>query len=160
MKRKICTIWLLLLLASTAAAAQDAGFGLGVIIGEPTGLSGKYWLTRRTAVDFAAAWSFADDGSLHLHGDWLMHRFDLIPVDEGSLPLYFGIGGRLRFSEDNGFGDSGDDVGLGLRIPVGLDYLFEAAPLDAFLEIVPILDLIPDSDVSLNASIGIRYWFE
>jgi hypothetical protein len=157
MKWKIRTVTLLLLLTSSAAVAQDAGFGLGVIVGEPTGLSAKTWLSRRTAVDFAAAWAFSDNGSLHLHSDFLIHRFDLIRIDEGSLPLYFGIGGRLRFLEDSR-GD--DDVNLGLRIPVGLDYLFEGAPLDAFVEIVPILDLVPDSDVSLNASIGIRYWFQ
>jgi hypothetical protein len=36
--------------------AQADGFGVGIILGEPTGLSGKYWLTEKTAVDAAVAW--------------------------------------------------------------------------------------------------------
>jgi hypothetical protein len=28
-------------------------FGIGLMLGEPTGFNGKYWLTRRTAIDGA-----------------------------------------------------------------------------------------------------------
>jgi hypothetical protein len=37
--------------------------------------------------------------------------------------------------------------------------LFSGTPLDIFFELVPILDLVPDTDVELNASVGLRYWF-
>jgi len=139
------------------AAAQSSGFGLGVIVGEPTGLSAKLWQTRRTAVDFAAAWSFVDDSAFHLHVDFVWHRFDLIRVDEGQLPLYFGLGGRVKFRDDD---NDDSDAEIGIRFPVGLDYLFASVPFDAFIEVVPILDVAPDSDVTLNASIGFRYWFQ
>ena len=101
----------------------------------------------------AAAWSFADNAGLHLHADYLVHKFDLIPVEKGSLPFYFGIGGRIRFAEGNG------DDRIGIRIPVGLDYIFADAPLDIFLELVPILDLAPDTDLDFNGAVGIRFFF-
>ena len=157
MKRSVlAAVFTVISLASTHAGAQSRDFGLGVIFGEPTGLSGKLWQTRSTALDFGAAWSFVDDSAFHLHFDILVHRFDLIRVDKGRLPLYYGLGGRIKFSDD----DRGDtDTKVGVRFPVGLDYLFARDPFDIFFEIVPILDLAPDTDASLNASVGFRYWF-
>ena len=145
---------LLVVLASFAgsAAAQGSGVGLGVIVGEPTGLSVKFWQSRTTAIDLAAAWSFADNSAFHLHGDFLVHKFGAIRVDKGQLPFYFGIGARVKFDEN--------DTLVGIRIPVGLDYMFgSGTPLDIFVEIVPILDLAPSTEASLNGSLGIRYWF-
>jgi hypothetical protein len=130
--------------------AQGDGFGLGVILGEPTGLSGKLWLTEKTAVDGAVAWSVYDEGALHVHADFLFHSFNLINVSKGQLPLYFGLGARVKLA---------GDTRIGARIPVGLDYLFDGAPLDVFLEIVPILDLVPETGFNINGAIGIRYWF-
>lgn len=145
---------LLILLVSGLFAlnvmAQGDGFGLGVILGEPTGLSGKYWVSEKSAIDGGVAWSMYDEGSLHLHADYLFHAFNLINVSKGQLPLYFGLGARVKLA---------DDVRFGARIPVGLDYLFEDAPLDIFLEIVPILDLVPATAFNMNGAIGIRYWF-
>ena len=144
--------WLaaLLLLAPGASLAQGS-FGLGIIAGEPTGLSAKIWWSQRSAIDLAAAWSFQDETALHLHGDYVAHFFDLIPVSKGSLPLYAGVGGRVKFGEHDEF--------VGIRVPVGLAYLFEGVPVDAFVEIVPILELTPETELRLNAAIGARYFF-
>ncbi len=156
--KRIAAIAALAMLASATniARAQSQGFGLGVIIGEPTGLSAKLWQTRSTALDFGAAWSFVDDAAFHLHMDLLVHRFDVIHVDRGKLPLYYGLGGRVKFSDHN---NGNQDAHFGIRFPVGLDYLFAREPLDIFFEFVPILDVAPKTDVSLNASLGFRYWF-
>jgi hypothetical protein len=47
-----------------------------------------------------------------------------------------------------------------VRLPVGLEYLFQRAPLDLFVEVVPVLDLTPESTVNVSASIGTRYFFQ
>jgi len=130
--------------------AQADGIGVGIILGEPTGLSGKLWLTEKTAADAAVAWSMWDGGALHVHADFLVHSFNLINVSQGQLPLYFGIGARVKLS---------DDPMVGVRVPVGLAYLFGSAPIDVFLELVPILDLVPATDFDFNSAIGIRYFF-
>lgn len=134
---------------STNSFSQDRGFGLGVVLGEPTGLSAKYWTGSNNAFDFAAAWSFRGDGHLLLQADYVWHSF-FIRVEEGKLPLYYGIGGRVIFR---------DDPAVGVRIPVGLDYLFASAPLDIFFELAPILELAPETDFALGGGIGIRFWF-
>lgn len=33
------------------AYSQDSGVGIGVVLGEPTGLSGKIWTGEKTAID-------------------------------------------------------------------------------------------------------------
>lgn len=130
--------------------AQDHGFGLGIILGEPTGLSAKLWTGNANAFDFAAAWSFKGEGHLLLQADYVWHSFNLISVSSGKLPLYYGIGGRVILA---------DDPLLGVRIPIGLNYLFASAPIDIFVEIVPILDLVPSTDFDLGGGIGARFWF-
>lgn len=152
MKRFLSIVSLASLLAGSAAA-QDRGFGVGFIVGEPTGAAAKLWQTRTTALDFAVAWSFARGSALHLHGDFLWHRFAVIHVDRGKLPIYYGLGARLKFEDED------EDTRLGVRFPVGLDYIFPSDPVDIFLEVVPILDLVSETDFSLNASFGVRYFF-
>ncbi|HNQ13309.1 MAG TPA: hypothetical protein PKH65_08060 [Bacteroidia bacterium] len=140
----------LFLISHASHAQQVGGFGAGIIIGEPTGLSGKLFMSERNAVDFALAWSFADDAALHLHSDYLVHNYDLIHVSYGKLPLFYGIGGRLKLA---------DKSRLGLRVPVGLAYLFDEDPFEVFIELVPLLDLIPVTSFTINGGIGVRYYF-
>jgi len=151
MIKKIMISLFFILLLSNSVYAQRHGLGLGIILGEPTGISLKNWLDRSTAIDFAIAWSFDGKGSFSIHGDYLSHHFKLIQVDSGSLPFYYGIGGSIKFQHD--------DARLGARVPLGLNYHFENLTLDLFLEFVPVLLLLPKTDFDINASVGIRYFF-
>ena len=56
MKRTLFVTCLLAGLWVQAAVAREHPFGLGVITGEPSGISGKLWLSEKTAVDGAMAW--------------------------------------------------------------------------------------------------------
>lgn len=149
LKSKIVTIFFLLIFVSISNA-QSNGIGLGLIVGEPTGISGKFWTGSTTAFDAGLAWSFIDEGAFHIHGDYIFHNMRLISVPEGTLPFYYGIGARIK---------TANDTKLGVRVPIGLAYLFSNAPIDIFLEVVPILDLTPKTDFSINAAIGARYFF-
>jgi hypothetical protein len=152
MKRIAIILTVLTLALASTAAAETSTFGAGIIIGEPTGVGIKTHLSSGNALAFGLAWSLDGDNELHVQGDYLYHNYDLITVEEGEMPLYFGIGGRIKINEHK-------DDNVGVRFPVGLDYIFDGAPFDIFLEIVPILDLAPDTDFDLNGAIGGRYWF-
>jgi len=142
------------------AAAQERGFGLGVVAGEPTGISLKNWQSRNTALAGAIAWSFAGNDYIQLHGDYLSHNFSLLKVEKGQLPFYYGIGGRLKLINiDNKKDEGNGKTRVGVRIPLGLAYLFEKVTLDLFVEVVPVLDLVPETEFDLNAAIGLRYFF-
>ncbi len=131
-------------------SAQDKQIGAGIIIGEPTGVSFKYWTSATTAFDAALAWSFLDEGAFHIHADYIFHNFTLIRISEGKLPFYYGIGGRIKTAEKSQ---------IGVRVPLGLAYIFADVPVDIFLEVVPILDLAPKTDFRINAALGARYFF-
>lgn len=148
--KKILTLFVLFILVQLSLNAQDKNFGAGIIVGEPTGLSAKLWTTGDNAFDFATAWSFKGDGHLLLQADYVWHIFNLIPIPSGKLSFYVGIGGRIILA---------DDALIGIRVPLGLDYMFSSAPVDIFVELVPILDLIPSTDFDLGGGIGARYWF-
>ena len=159
MRRKTIMMVALLAIGSTNALAED-NFGLGAIVGEPTGLSLKYWFDDENAIDGAVAWSFSGDNSLQLHADYLRHYYFLDDSDElmDQSPVYYGIGGRLKFKQDEG--NDHDDTVFGVRLPLGVTYLFKEAPFDIFAEIAPVVDLSPDFDLELNLAIGLRFYFD
>ena len=150
MKRFVLILMLAAILFPGTAKAQDNDFGLGIILGEPTGISFKKWTGSKTAIDGAVAWSFSGEDSLHLHADYLFHKFNLFKVEKGKIPLYYGIGIRVRAE---------GRTRVGVRFPIGISYIFEKAPLGIFLELAPLLDLVPDTDFRFNGAIGIRYYF-
>ena len=152
MKRTLISVFVLVAVLAATAAAETSTFGAGIIIGEPTGIGIKLHLNSGNALAFGVAWSLDEENELHVQGDYLYHNYDLIDVEEGEMPLYFGVGGRIKINEHA-------DDNVGIRFPVGLDYIFADYPFDIFLELVPILDLAPDTDFDLNGALGGRFWF-
>ncbi len=141
-------------------------FGLGIILGAPTGLCGKYYLSKDTALDFAIGAYYGyrrhydDYEGLHLHVDFLWHPAVLTKNDTFWLPIYFGVGGRLLDHHDHDYSH------LGVRVPFGLMFDFEKVPIDIFLEFALIADFIEfgpydadDGYVDLTFSLGFRYYF-
>jgi hypothetical protein len=138
---------------TTSIGDMGGRFGAGVIVGEPIGASVKYFFNDAVAIDGALGWSLHDHTDIYMHSDVLWHNYDLIPVSQGRLPVYFGAGGLLRLR------NSGEDDQFGIRVPVGVSYLFDNAPVDIFAEIGPALDLTPSLRGEITGGVGIRFWF-
>lgn len=136
--------------ANAQAKAEKGQKALGIMIGDPTGISFKNWLGSKTAFDVGAAWSLENRDAINLHADYLWHSY--LDVEKGNLAFYYGIGARALFIENA-------DSRIGARVPLGFNYLFADAPLDLFVEIAPILDLIPDTDLNGDGAFGIRFYF-
>ncbi len=162
-------VWVTLAVAPCAARADGGPFGLGLIIGSPTGISLKYYLGGSShAIDGAIGFSFLGADGLHLHADYLWHPFMLVQDPAFNLPLHFGIGARI-LDHDRGNNDDDDDLHVGVRAPVGVTFDFTEVPLDVFLAIALILDFHGDHnrnnddddsiDLDLNAGVGVRYYF-
>ena len=148
--RTVLLFGILVFVGAAQGAAQDRGFGLGVILGEPTGLSGKYWVSGSNAIDAGMAWSFRKPGFLHLHADYLWH-FPLHTREVERFVLYAGVGGRLGVRETKPL--------LGIRIAGGFAYWPKNTPLDIFIEFAPVVDLAPATELSANGGVGIRFFF-
>lgn len=125
--------------------------GLGISIGNPTGLNGKYWLNSDRAVDAGLAWSLGKKQEVSIHSDYLLHKEgafyfnDIHPLD-----FYYGVGGRMEFA---------DEIELGVRVPLGIAHRFEAESADVFAEVAPIIDLIGRTGLELHLIFGGRYYF-
>ena len=137
------------------------GFGAGLIVGDPTGFTGKYFFGKLKAVDFALGWNL--DSHIHLHCDYVYHFPSIFarqsPVSK-RLSAYIPIGGRLYYRERSGGRDSDDnEISLGIRIGGGILYNISAIPLEIFLEIIPTMDFIPATDLNLDIALGARYYF-
>jgi hypothetical protein len=126
--------------------------GVGLIVGEPTGLSLKYFMNDTLALDGALGWSFRDEPDLYLHSDFLWHKFDLINVPQAQLPFYVGVGGWAKFRDP-------EDNQAGLRFPIGVSCIFDNLPLDVFAEIAPTLEVTPSTRGGITGGIGARWWF-
>ncbi len=148
-------------------------FGLGLELGEPTGLNGKYFVSDSTAIDFGVGWVYQHyyygDG-LHLYGDVLFHPTSLASTPGFQLPFYIGVGLRYwRFDYcDRGICDYGGSA-VGIRVPLGISFDFNKVPLDIFIQLVPVIDFVNGdyydryrdrAHFGVDLSAGIRFWFK
>ncbi len=133
--------------------SQDKAFGLGIMIGQPTGFSAKYWLNNEHAVDFGLAYSFiGGDKGFSLHSDYLYH-INGFTKSNIKLPVYYGFGARIRSVDHS-------KTYLGARGVVGLVYMNNVAPFDVFLELAPIFNLFPETSLNFDLALGLRYYFD
>jgi hypothetical protein len=108
------------------------------------------------AIDAGFGWNTKGDNEYHIYGDYLFYKYDLVKVPHGKGPLYFGGGTRyITCREDE---EKKKDDKFGIRIPVGIEYLFWDSSLGIFLELVPVLNLTPDTDFEFGSGIGIRFF--
>lgn len=161
MKYKMFFMGLLILMAASCANALEnktGKFGVGAIAGEPTGVSIKYWIKEIHAIDGALAWSLWDDNAFQVFSDYLYHDHKLSNSDQW--PVYYGLGMRCKIKNHKDRHHDDDETIFGFRVPLGITYLFEEdMPYEFFFEIAPILDVAPDAELRLNASVGLRFYF-
>lgn len=153
----------LLLFTNSIAFAGPQTFGAGVVLGEPTALTGKLWHAEKEAIDFGFGYWF-DDYFL-FYGDYLWHfdRFNSQHSFFNHMQAYVGVGGSIFLSTSSpGVSrnrNRSDSVSLALRIPVGVEWRPGDPSIGLFLEVVPLIDLIPGITAGLGAGIGGRYYF-
>ncbi len=154
MSRKILLASLVSVLLSFGnSSAQDKNFGVGIILGEPTGLSGKYWVSAENAFDAALAYSFLEDNkSFSFHANYLYHLYG-VTDKHYKMPLYYGFGVRFRARENK-------DNSFGVRGVIGLLVYLKEAPVDIFFEAAPVFRLLPDTAIDFDIGVGARYFFD
>lgn len=156
-----------ILLASPAFAdegaddgrAEKGTLGVGIIIGEPTGITAKLYVKDDQAFQAAAGFAFIG-GGLHMHVDYVFHPLVLQSRDSFVLLAYVGPGARLIQYRD---GRDDDFIAIGIRGVAGLLFDFKNNPLDAFVEAAGVLEYGFEDDEgfgpALNAAAGVRYYF-
>ncbi len=145
-------------LALTATPAR-AEVGVGVFLGQPTGLDLKLDLARRSALDIVIGWEYFDDGR-----DGYAHLTYLVGLGAARgrsvlIPFRLGIG----VAAYGGAGDFGDEVNIAVRAPFEVGIRFRSAPIEIYGEIALKLTLLDenenDDDIDFDGGIGMRIYF-
>jgi len=165
------TIVCAIALAATTARADDDSpgekgrpvdkgtLGVGIILGEPTGLCAKLYLKDDQAVQAAVGSAFVS-GGLQAHADYVFHPWILQDRDSYVLPAYVGPG--LRVIDYDAPAGGQNHLAFGLRAVAGLLFDFKNVPLDAFVEVAGIVGYEFGGhgfDPGINVGAGGRYYF-
>jgi hypothetical protein len=177
MKYTVVTAMLAALLlgaGARAAQATEVGYGrkigLGFVLGDPTGLSAKYWVGATNAIDFGLGFTnygagfgpncYNDNTGRHCFGyfdtsvnvDYLWQSN--IVRGPAQLDWYIGAGGRIIIFSGRGFNAAA-------RMPVGLALMFNNPSfLEVFFEIVPAFYLVtPNWGLNIEGGLGVRFYF-
>ncbi len=142
-------------LAAISHANQPGHFGLGGILGEPTGVSAKYTIDRQFAVQGALGLSLVEKG-VWLSTDFLIHIHNVFG-DGGKLPLYVG-GGLVIQDRGNSGKNAARETSLGIRGVVGVEYLAQDR-ISIFGEASAQPFLLPSIGFGISIGAGARYWF-
>ncbi len=158
--RKVFFLFLLFSIAWGVSAENGpmdmSALGLYIsIAGNVTGSAGPgigVLMSWNAAPLVGITWSLADESqSLGAFADWWI----LTDRVKGTPLSYFlgggGYGGIV-------FDDEDIDVGLGLRVPGGIQF-FPAKQWELFFELVPMLAILPELNLRLAADLGFRYHF-
>lgn len=144
-----------LAVAATTPTTAHADFGLGLIVGGPTGITGAYELDDTWSIDGAVGLNLFDGRNFYIHVEGLYHLPDLLGGGSVGLRPYLGVGGFFTH-----FGKKDEDrAGIGARVPFGLSLMFTRAPIEIFGELVVGLLLVPGVDLGVGGAGGFRYYF-
>jgi len=140
-------IMLVALPAIAADPSERREFGIGLILGEPSGLQGQFFWSRRAAIDVTAAWSW---------NDWFMGMADFQVYDyfwdaPREWQWFYGLGTYLAVPEN-------EDGTFGVRVPLGIRYHFPHSAIDAFAEVAPALQVLPDTEAEFFGGLGVTFW--
>ena len=126
--------------------------GIGIIIGEPTGLSFKLFTADNRAIDVALAWALKKKQYIRIHVDYLFNDNECL-IREFGLPL----------SLDYGFGIkliTGTNFTTGVRFYGGVFHRFKSPNIELFLELVPSMIIIPATIFDVDGAMGLRFFLK
>jgi hypothetical protein len=149
MKRLLAILFLVLSI-SPAAFSDTKLLGIGVYLGEPTGVTAAFNADQSNTIDILFAWSFQNTGSFYLHGDYQYRFPTFFNIEEVTFGAFFGLGGKILFN---------NDITAGLRFPLGIYHSFKTVPIELFFEIAPQFELYPATDFTMGGGIGFYYFF-
>ena len=138
---------------------QRKDFGFGIIFGDPTGGTLKFWSNNHNAFVVDVGASFFGKPRIGL--DYLWH-FDAFNSDIAY--LYAGPGGAIGFGKGDGFWyddkfhRTRDEIGIGARGVFGLNVVPRNTPLEIFFEIGMLLGLVPDFGSAADVAVGMRFY--
>jgi hypothetical protein len=150
-----------------ANVRKTGDVGLGLTVGTPVAFNMKFWNSEATAVNMNLAYQ---SGDLAIMADHLWHFRKWAASDDqpAIFSPYLGVG-LMAILSTTGTSkserplykrtDNEDGVGVGARIPLGLEFLPADQRFGFFGEIAPGAIFTPTEFSFLQAGVGGRYYF-
>lgn len=141
--------------ASLPASAQrtSGGVGLGGQLGEPSGVTLKFYDAQGPSYDFLAAWDL--DDRFFLNGHALFENNIQANIDP-DLHWFIGPGGFIGVFDAPEPVE--DDALIGISGTVGLNLVFNRR-VELYGRLTPRLEVIPETEGGVGGGLGVRYYF-
>jgi len=150
----LAVILVFFLIASPFMSAQTVNnnWGIGIQLGQPSGISIKKHNSAGMSADILLAWDLDDFFFANLHGVW---EKDISGAD--GLHFVYGPGVFAGFKEHKRYKDDDDEIFLGISGTFGLAYYIDQ--FEIYLRLTPRLAVIENTDGDIGGGLGFRFFF-
>ena len=125
------------------------GVGVGVGVGHTAGFNFALRTEQLHTFSSLTGWELSENRA-HIHGDYQIPFAEVSPADTVlAVTLYAGVGVTM---------DIDQTLSFGARLPIAGAISFDK-PAEVFLELVPLVGVLPDVDMGLQSTLGLRGWF-
>jgi hypothetical protein len=159
-----CTVIFALANSASAQGPEGRNFGFGLVLGDPTGGTIKYWTASAQALVASIGGDYFGSTRLDIDYHWHFNAFRSSVVKLYAGPgIAFGFGsGRsfLWYKKGHEYYFIRDDgsTGIGARILLGLNIIPRNTPIELYLEAGPLIGLSPAFGTSMDVAVGIRFY--
>jgi hypothetical protein len=130
-------------------------FGLGIAIGSPAGVSGRFALGELAAAQFSAGAALGRPGTLGATADYTLVFKPFAPsIEDYSVPLYLGVGFKAEVDTLN------ERSFVGPRVVGGATVIAAELPVELYLEVAPTFYFLESLSWAVDGQIGLRYYFQ
>jgi hypothetical protein len=150
---------------TTAQAQTPMGrpFGIGIILGDPTGLTFKFAAGNGTDLSLSAGSSYFGAPRFGADYTWHIYSFRDAPVHLYAGPgIGVGVGSGdgwwYRNSAGRFYNRSSGVVGLGMRGIFGANVNLRNDPIEFFFELGPMIGISPAFGSTVEMGIGVRFY--
>ncbi len=141
--------------AAPALGRAGGSFGLGIAIGSPAGVSGRFALGDLAAAQFSAGAALGRPGTLGATADYTLVFKPFAPsIEDYSVPLYLGVGFKAEVDtlSERSF--------VGPRLVGGATVIAAELPVELYLEVAPTFYFLESLSWAVDGQIGLRYYFQ
>ena len=152
--KKIILLFALALGLNVSAQDYKGHYGIGLALGEPSGFSIKKFNNNSEAFQYTLGYSTVKgEEGINIGADFLLHNYDFITAEKGSIPFYYGAGIHLK-----SYNNAGNQIYA--RVPLGVAYEVADFPFDVFFEFAPGIAVVPQPSLVTNFALGGRFYFD
>lgn len=143
---------ILLVLVGVHGSARAETIGIGLFLGQPTGLDLKIPLQRRSALDIVLGVNQFDDPHLSYGHVQYLATLGVARGRSVNVPFRIGVGVAL-------IGVTDDNTVVAARVPLQLGLRFRRSPIEIYGEIAFVVLFDDGTDTDVDGGAGIRVYF-